>query len=219
MTRKRTGGTEQLDEYIERVTWRDTDVLRRLRHETERHPRNRMLSNPVQGQLMALLVKAIGARRALEVGTFTGYSALCVAAALPADGTLVACDIDPETTAIARRYWAEAGVAGKIDLRIAPALDTLRALLDEDGPGSFDFAFVDADKPAYDAYYEYALQLVRRGGLMLFDNVLRDGRVVDPNADPDTLVINAFNEKLGVDERIDVSLLPIADGVTICYKR
>jgi caffeoyl-CoA O-methyltransferase len=219
MTRKRTGGTEQLDEYIERVTLRDTDVLRRLRHETERHPRNRMLSNPVQGQLMALLVKAIGARRALEVGTYTGYSALCVAAALPAGGTLVACDIDPDTTAIARRYWAEAGVAGKIDLRIAPALDTLKTLLDEDGPGTFDFAFIDADKPAYDAYYEYALQLVRRGGLMLFDNVLRDGRVVDPNADPDTLVINAFNEKLGADERIDVSLLPIADGVTICFKR
>jgi predicted O-methyltransferase YrrM len=219
MTRKRTGGTEQLDEYIERVTLRDSDVLRRLRHESERHPRNRMLSNPVQGQLMALLAKAIGARRALEIGTFTGYSALCVASALPPDGKLVACDIDPDTTAIARRYWAEAGVAERIDLRIGPALDTVKTLLAEYGPDSFDFAFVDADKPAYDAYYELALQLVRPAGLILFDNVLRDGRVVDPDADPDTLVINAFNLKLGRDERIDVSLLPIADGVTICYKR
>jgi predicted O-methyltransferase YrrM len=219
MTRKRTGGTEALDDYIERVTLRELDVLRRLRDETESHPRRRMLSNPVQGQLMALLAKAIGAKRALEVGTFTGYSALCVALALPADGSLVACDIDPETTAIARRYWTDAGVAAKIDLRIGPARETLQALIDAGGQESFDFAFVDADKASYDAYYEYALRLVRRGGLILFDNVLRDGRVVDPGADPDTLLINAFNEKLGRDERIDVSLLPIADGVTICFKR
>jgi len=219
MTRKRTGGTEVLDDYIERVTLRELEVLRRLRYETESHPRHRMLSNPVQGQFMALLAKAIGAKRALEVGTFTGYSALCVALALPADGTLVACDIDPETTAIARRYWSDAGVAAKIDLRIGPALETLQLLVDAGRLESFDFAFVDADKASYDAYYEYALRLVRCGGLILFDNVLRDGRVVDPGADPDTLLINAFNEKLGSDERIDVSLLPIADGVTICFKR
>jgi predicted O-methyltransferase YrrM len=219
VTRKTIGGTEQLDDYIERVALRDTDVLSRLRRETERHPRGRMLSNPVQGQLMALLAKAIGARRALEVGTFTGYSALCVASALPPDGMLVACDIDVETTAIARRYWREAGVDERITLRIGAALDTLKALLNENGAGSFDFAFVDADKASYDAYYEYALQLVRRGGLILFDNVLRDGRVTDPNSDSDTLIMNVFNEKLGTDERIDVSLLPIADGVTICLKR
>ena len=219
MTRKRTGGTEQLDEYIERVTLRETGVLRRLREETELHPRNVMLSNPVQGQFMGLLAKAIGARRALEIGTYTGYSALCVAAALPADGRLVALDIDAETTAIARRYWTEAGVAGKIDLRIGPALETLAVLLHENGPERFDFAFVDADKPAYDAYYEFALKLVRRGGLILFDNVLRDGRIVDPNADQATRIIDAFNKKLGQDERVDMSLLPIADGVTICFKR
>jgi caffeoyl-CoA O-methyltransferase len=219
MARTTFGATRQLDDYIENVSLRDTDILRRIRDETEKHPRGRMLLNPVQGQFMGLLVKAIGAKRAVEVGTFTGYSALCVASALPADGKLVACDIDADLTAIARRYWAAAGVAEKIDLRIGPGAETLAALLKDEGPGTFDFAFVDADKAGYDAYYELALQLVRRGGLILFDNVLRQGRVLEPNADEDTQLTQAFNEKLGRDERIDVSLLPIADGLTVCLKR
>jgi predicted O-methyltransferase YrrM len=220
MTRKTIGSGDVLDAYIEETTLRETPVLRRLREETERHPRSRMLLNPVQGQFMALLVKAIGAKRALEVGTFTGYSALCVAAALPSDGKLVCCDIDAGLTAIARRYWAEAGLAGKIDLHIGPATETLAALLVSAGPASFDFAFIDADKANYDTYFELSLELVRPGGLVLCDNVLRNGWVAtDPEVDRETIILRALNEKLGRDERIDVSLLPIADGVTVCRKR
>jgi predicted O-methyltransferase YrrM len=220
MTRKTLAAGDLIDAYIEETTLRETDVLRRLREETERHPRSRMLLNPVQGQFMALLAKATGVKRALEIGTFTGYSSLCVAAALPPDGKLVCCDIDADLTAIARRYWAEAGLADKIALHIGPAAETLAALLDTEGPESFDFIFIDADKANYETYYELSLKLVRRGGLVLCDNVLRNGWVAtDPEVDRETILLRALNEKLGRDERIDVSLLPIADGLTICRKR
>jgi len=169
---------------------------------------------------MALLVELIGATRCLEVGTFTGYSALAVALALPDDGRLIACDVNPETTAIARRYWAEAGVDHKIELRLAPALETLDALLADGGAGTVDFAFIDADKESYDAYYERCLELLRPGGLIAIDNVLWGGSVADPGrSDPETAAIRDLNEKLGRDGRIGLSLVPIRDGLTLARKQ
>ena len=169
---------------------------------------------------LPLLAELIGARRALEVGTFTGYSSLVVALAMPADGKLVACDVSEEFTAIARRYWARAGVAAKIDLRLAPALDTLGKLLADGGAGTFDLAFIDADKKEYDGYYEAVLKLLRPGGLLLIDNVLWDGAVADPKKrDSDTLAIRALNKKLHDDKRISLSLIPIGDGLTLARKR
>ena len=169
---------------------------------------------------MALLAELVGARRVLEVGTFTSYSALVVALALPADGRIIACDVDEEMTAIARRYWAEAGVADKIDLRLGPAVDTLDALLADGGAGTFDFAFVDADKENYEAYYERSLALLRQGGLIVIDNVLWSGAVADPNQkDADTSAIRALNAKLHGDERVSLSLLPVSDGITLARKR
>ena len=169
---------------------------------------------------MDLLVELIGARRTLEIGTFTGYSALAVALALPPDGRVVACDINEETAAVARRYWAEAGVADKIDLRLAPAGETLAGLIAEGRAGSFDFAFIDADKQGYDAYYEACLELLRPGGLIAVDNVLWDGAVADPERDdPDTRAIRALNEKIRDDRRVSLSLLPIGDGLTLARKR
>jgi len=179
-----------------------------------------MQIGPEQGQFMALLVELMGARNALEIGTFTGYSALAVALALPEGGRLVACDISEEWTAVGRRYWEEAGVAHKIDLRLAPALETLDALLTEGRAGAFDFAFIDADKEGYDAYYERSLELVRTGGLIAFDNTLWGGKVVDPTAtDVDTEAIRAINTKLAGDERVTLSLLPVGDGLTLARKR
>ncbi len=179
-----------------------------------------MQVGPEQGQFMALLVELIGARNALEVGTFTGYSALAVALALPEDGRLVACDVSEEWTAIGRRYWEEAGVAHKIDLRLAPALETLDALLAEGRAGTFDFAFIDADKEGYDAYYERALELTRAGGLVVLDNTLWRGDVADPTiSDVDTDAIRAINTKLAGDERVTLSLLPVGDGLTLARKR
>jgi caffeoyl-CoA O-methyltransferase len=179
-----------------------------------------MQISPEQGQFMALLAELIGARRVLEVGTFTGYSALAVALALPADGRIVACDVNEDTTAVARRYWAEAGVADKIELRLGPAVDTLEALLAEGGGETFDFAFIDADKVNYDAYYEGALALLRQGGLMVIDNVLWSGAVADPERqDADTSALRALNAKLHDDQRISLSLLPVSDGITLARKR
>jgi caffeoyl-CoA O-methyltransferase len=175
---------------------------------------------PEQGQFMALLLQLIGARRCLEVGTFTGYSALACALALPGDGRLVTLDISTEWTAIARRYWIDAGVANRIELRLGPAAQSLAALLEADGPGSFDFAFIDADKTGYDRYYELALQLVRPGGLIAFDNVLWSGRVADPNAeDADTVALRVLNRKLHVDQRVDLAMVPIGDGLTLARRR
>ena len=179
-----------------------------------------MQVGPEQGQFMALLVELLGARNALEVGTFTGYSALAVALALPEDGRLVACDVSEEWTAIGRRYWEEAGVAHKIDLRLAPAVETLDALLAEGCGGTFDFAFIDADKEGYDAYYERALELMRPGGLVVLDNTLWRGKVADPTiSDADTEALRALNTKLAGDERVTLSLLPVGDGVTLARKR
>jgi predicted O-methyltransferase YrrM len=212
--------TEELDDYIAGVSLREPDVLRRLREETARVPMAGMQIAPDQGQFMALLARLVGARRCLEVGTFTGYSALVVALALPADGRIITCDVDAKTTAIAKRYWAEAGVAGKIDLRLAPALETLDRLLAERAAGSFDFAFIDADKTNYDGYYERALTLLRQGGLVVIDNVLWSGAVADPKRkDADTAALRALNRKLHGDERVDLSLLPFADGITLARKR
>jgi predicted O-methyltransferase YrrM len=175
---------------------------------------------PEHGQFMSLIVQLLGVRRALEVGVFTGYSSLAVALALPTDGRIVACDISEEYTAVARRYWKEAGVDHMIDLRLAPALETLNAMLASAQHATFDFAFIDADKANYEGYYECALQLIHPGGLIMIDNTLWSGRVADPNeTDRDTLALKAFNKKLHADSRITLSMLPLGDGVTLALKR
>jgi len=210
--------TEPLDNYIVQNWLREPDVLRRLREETAQMPNAGMQISPDQGQFMSLLVKLIGARRYLEIGVFTGYSSLAVALALPEDGQVVACDVSEEYTSMARRYWQEAGVAGKIDLRIAPASQTLKVLADEGT--SFDFAFIDADKSGYRDYYERALTLLRPGGLIAIDNVLWAGRIVDmKKTDPDTLALRDLNAALTADERIDLALVPIGDGLTLARKK
>jgi predicted O-methyltransferase YrrM len=175
---------------------------------------------PEQGQFMALLVQMMGAKKVLELGVFTGYSSLAIALSLPIDGKITACDISEEFTAVARRYWQAAGVADKIDLRIAPALETLERLLAEGQAETFDFAFIDADKQNYDRYYEQVLQLVRPGGLIAIDNVLWSGLVADPTVqDEETIALRAFNQKLSGDERVKLSLVPIGDGVTLALKQ
>jgi caffeoyl-CoA O-methyltransferase len=220
MSNKTLPLTDALYRYLLDVSLREPEVLRRLREETASHPQSNMQIAPEQGQFMALLVRLMGARTTLEVGVFTGYSSLAVALALPSDGSIVACDVSEEYTAIARRYWQEAGVSDKIDLRIAPAVETLDALLDAGHAEAFDFAFIDADKESYDAYYEHALRLLRPGGLMVIDNVLKGGTVVDPSVTtPAVEAIRVLNEKLHHDERIDLSLLPVADGLTLARKR
>jgi caffeoyl-CoA O-methyltransferase len=220
MTNRSISLTDSLYEYLLAVSLREPGLLRRLREETARLPNARMQIAPEQGQFMALLVRLIGARRCLEVGVFTGYSSLAVALALPDDGRIVACDVSEEWTAVARRYWAEAGVGHKIDLRLAPALETLEALLSAGEAGSFDFAFLDADKENYPAYYEHLLELVRAGGLIVADNTLWSGRVADPaNAEASTFALRRFNETLHVDDRVDLSLVPVGDGLTLARKR
>jgi caffeoyl-CoA O-methyltransferase len=212
--------TDRLYDYLLKVSLREPPLLAELRAETAKMPMAGMQISPEQGQFMALLAELIGARKAIEVGTFTGYSALCVAGALPADGKLIACDISEEFTAVARRYWAKSGIAGRIELRLAPALDTLSGLLKGGGAGSFDFAFIDADKTQYDAYYEAILKLLRPGGLITIDNVLWSGAVADGRKrDPDTVALRALNEKLKTDKRISLSMLPIGDGLTLARKR
>jgi caffeoyl-CoA O-methyltransferase len=211
---------DALYDYLVSVSLRESDVLCRLRRETAGLERAHMQIAPEQGQFMALLARLMGARRCLEVGVFTGYSALCVAAALPADGRLLACDVNEEWTAIARRYWREAGLAERIELRIAPALETLDHLLADGEAGRFDFAFIDADKPNYGNYYERALTLLRPGGLLSVDNTLWYGRVADAaNHDADTEAIRSFNAALAHDPRIELSLVPIGDGMTLALKR
>lgn len=210
----------QIYDYLRAHSLREPDTLQRLREETARMPMSSMQIAPEQGQFMALLVQLLGARKTLEVGVFTGYSTLSVALALPADGRVVACDVSEEWTAVARRYWAEADVAGKIDLRLAPALQTLDHLLADGAAESFDFAFIDADKPNYGGYYERTLALVRRGGLICVDNVLWGGKVADPKQqDDDTVAIRRLNEQLLQDDRIALSMLPLADGLTLALKR
>lgn len=213
--------TEQIYAYLMNNSLREPEVLRRLREETiANNPWAQMAVSPVQGQFMTLLVKLIGAVKTLEVGVFTGYSSLCTAFALPAHGRVTACDVSEEWTAVARRYWAEAGVADKITLRLAPAIETLDALLLEGQAGTFDFAFIDADKENYDNYYERALKLTRRGGLIIFDNMLWYGKVADPGVrDAETVALRALNEKLHHDERVFVSLLPVGDGMSLAVKQ
>ena len=212
--------TPKLYDYMLSVSSRETAPMARLRDETAKMPGAGMQIPPMQGQFLAFLVSLIGARRGIEIGTFTGYSALWVASALPDDGKLICCDVNEETTAVAPRYWKEAGVDRKIELRLAPALDTLMALLASGGAGTFDYVFIDADKENYDAYYERALALVRTGGLIVFDNMLWGGAVTDGRKrDVDTLALKALNAKLHNDKRIDLSLLYIGDGVTLARKR
>ena len=220
MSNRTTPLTEALYEYVLATGVREPGVLRRLREETRRLPEANMQIAPDQGQFMALIAELIGARKALEIGTFTGYSALAVALALPEDGRLVTCDISEEWTAIARRYWREAGVAARIDLRLAPALETLDALVAGGEAGSFDFAFIDADKSEYGAYFERVLALLRPGGVMVLDNVFRDGRVAEAGEqDPGTEAIRALNARIHADARVSLAMVPIADGVTLARKR
>jgi predicted O-methyltransferase YrrM len=210
---------DAVDDYVHNIATRETPLQRRLRDETAKLPNAGMQIGSDQGAFLALLVRLTGARRALEIGTFTGYSALAVAAALPADGRLTCCDVSDEWTQMARRYWREAGVAERIDLRLAPAADTLRDLLRESGPGSFDFAFIDADKTGYDGYYEACLMLLRSGGLMAFDNTLWSGAVADPaQTDPDTTALRALNLKARDDSRVTSCLVSIGDGVLLARK-
>ena len=209
-----------LDDYVRSVGARESDAQRRLRERTAELPQAGMQIGADEATLLALLVRMLGARRALEIGTFTGYSALAVASALPDDGLLVCCDVSREWTALGEPYWREAGVAARIDLRIAPAADTLRALLDAGGEGSFDFAFIDADKAGYDAYYEAALELLRRGGIVAIDNTLWSGWVVDAaRVDDDTEALRTLNRKIHDDARVDACLLSIGDGLTLARKR
>ncbi len=220
MSKKTLGLDNQLYDYLLSVSLREPDVLRQLREETARLPMAMMQIAPEQGQFMALLVQLLGATKTLDIGVFTGYSSLCVALALPPQGKIVACDISQEDTAVARRYWEAAGVADKIDLRLAPALETLDQLLATGQAGTFDFVFIDADKRNYEEYYERSLQLIRPGGLIAIDNVLWSGRVADLQVqDARTQLIRAFNEKLHQDERVSLSLVPIADGLTLALKR
>jgi predicted O-methyltransferase YrrM len=212
--------TEALHQYLLDVTVREPEVLGRLRAETAPMPGAGMQISPDQGQLMQLLVRLVGARRAIEVGVFTGYSSLAVALALPADGKLVACDVNEEWTAIARRYWAQAGVDHKIELRLAPGVETLDRLLADGGAGTFDFFFIDADKEGYDDYYERCLRLSRPGGLIAVDNALWGGSVADESVtDADTVAIRALNAKVAHDERVTMSLLPVGDGLLLAQKR
>lgn len=221
MSRTTLNLTDSVYDYLLSVSLREADVLRELRDETALHPSANMQISPEQGQFMQMLVRLIGANSFIEVGVFTGYSSLAVALALPEKGRIVACDISEEYTSIARRYWEKAGVADKVDLRIAPALETLDHLLEQDkATETFDMAFIDADKESYLLYYERILKLLRPSGLLLVDNVLWSGLPADSeHHDSSTDAIREFNAFLYQDERIDLSLLPLADGLTLARKR
>jgi predicted O-methyltransferase YrrM len=215
---RRFVASDAIEDYVWQHT-RESEAARRLRDETAKLPQAGMQIGPDQAAFLALLVRTLSARRCIEIGTFTGYSALAVAAALPADGKLICCDISAEWTAIARRYWREAGVDARIDLRLAPALDTLNALL-AGGERGFDFAFIDADKSGYENYYEACLKLLRPGGIIALDNMLWSGAVADPTKlDADTVAIRALNAKITIDERVDAALITVGDGVMLARKR
>ncbi|KQN50916.1 SAM-dependent methyltransferase [Pseudomonas sp. Leaf48] len=220
MTARTLNLDDALYQYLLDVSLRETPLLERLRDETQALAMARWQVAPEQGQFLALLVKLTGARRVLEVGTFTGYSALCMAAALPADGALICCDIPGDYNATARRYWQEAGLAERIDLRLAPALETLAELERQGQGGQFDLVFIDADKANYPQYLEHALGLLRSGGLVVFDNTLWSGRVLESDPESaDTRAIQTLNRALKEDARVDLSLLPLGDGLTLCRKR
>ena len=220
MSNRSIGLDDRLYQYLLDHSLRESELLRELREETAADPKSMMQIAPEQGQFMALLVSLLQARRCIEVGVFTGYSSLSVAAALPEDGYLLACDVDPEWTAMARRYWQRGGVSDRIELVLAPAAETLQQRLKAGEAGSYDFAFIDADKENYARYYEQCLELLRPGGLIVLDNMLWNGSVADPQRnDPDTAALKALNRQLVDDERIRLSLLPVADGLALCQKR
>ena len=220
MSRKSFLLPEKLSEYYSRVALREPPLFAQLREETAKLPQAVMQIAPEQAQLMGMLVKLMGARRCIEVGVFTGYSSLAVALALPPDGELLACDVNVDWTDLARRYWKQAGVEKKIRLKLAPALDTLDSELTSGQSGTYDFAFIDADKVNYLGYYERCLKLLRPGGLIAVDNTLWSGRVADAGVqDQDTQALRAFNEIVSKDQRVDLCLVPIADGVTLLLKR
>lgn len=220
MLKRTTNVDRALYDYLLSVSLHETDVMRRLREETSHLPMGGMQIAADQGSFMALLVQLIGAKKTLEVGVFTGYSSLVVASALPEDGKVYACDVSEEWTSIGRRYWAEAGVSHKIVLNLAPGVETLDRFIAEGQAGTFDFAFIDADKNNYGLYYERALILLRQGGLIAVDNTLWHGRVIDETAqDDDTVAIRALNAKVHADERVTSSLVPIGDGVMLARKR
>ncbi|GAB4467310.1 MAG: class I SAM-dependent methyltransferase [Burkholderiaceae bacterium] len=219
MSRRTLALDDALYDYVLAHSLREHPALAALREATSTHPRASMQIAPEQGQLMALLVKLIGARRTIEVGVFTGYSALAVALALPDDGHVLACDVSEEYTKVAREYWQRAQVAHKIELVLAPAAQTLAARIDAGESGTYDFAFIDADKTGYDGYYERCLRLVRAGGLIAIDNVLWHGAVARPADSEDTRALQAFNAKLHRDDRIDLALVPIGDGLSLARKR
>lgn len=220
MSNKTLSLTDSLYEYLLAVSLREPAILTELRRETAQLSTHNMQISPEQGQFMALLIELMGARKTLEIGVYTGYSSLAVALALPSDGKLVACDVSKEWTAIAQRYWEKAGVARKIDLHIAPAITTLDKLIAAGERETFDFTFIDADKASYDAYYEKALLLIRKGGLIMFDNTLQRGDVIDASIQSNTVqAIRQLNEKLHQDERITLSMLPISDGISLARKR
>ncbi|MFP4598603.1 MAG: O-methyltransferase [Persicimonas sp.] len=211
---------DDLHKYIMQVSVREAQPFVDLRAETAEMAESMMQTAPEQGQLLQLLVKLTGARRAVEVGTFTGYSAMCIAAALPDDGELIACDVNEEWVGIGRPYWEQAGVADKIEVRIQPALDTLDALLVAGEAAAFDFAYIDADKTNYQGYFERCLELLRAGGLVAVDNTLWSGKVADESVtDDDTVALREFNAQLAADERVDISLVTIGDGLTLARKR
>lgn len=220
MSNTSTLDLQALYPYLLANSVREDSLLQQLQDETARDPLARMQIAPEQGQFMELIARLIGARRIIEIGTFTGYSSICLARALPDDGQLLCCDIDEHWTGIAQRYWEEAGLSHRIHLCLAPALDTLDALLRDGQHKSFDLVFIDADKENYDAYYEHSLQLLKPGGLIIFDNMLWSGRVADESVqDIDTAALRALNLKLKGDQRVDISLLPMADGITLARKR
>jgi|SRR6185312_6729549 len=211
---------ERIDDYIRDHSLRESAPLKALRRENETRPRFNMQFTPESAQLVQLLVKLMGAKRGIEVGTFTGYSSLAVALALPDNARLICCDVSEEYTAVARKHWEKAGVAGKIELRLGPAIATLDALIDAGGSGKYDFMLIDADKGGYDSYFERGLVLLRVGGLFVFDNVLWGGAVLESSGGgADTRALRALNKKLALDERIDLSMLPVGDGLTLARKR
>ncbi len=211
---------ERVEDYIRAHSLREAPALKALRRENETKPRFNMQFTPESAQLVQLLLKLMGAKRGIEVGTFTGYSGLAVALALPADGKLICCDVSEDYTAVARKHWEKAGVAGKVELRLGPAIDTLDALIKAGGAGKYDFMLIDADKTGYDSYYERGLTLLRAGGLIAIDNVLWGGAVLDSTGGgADTKALRALNNKIAADERVDVSMLPLGDGLTLARKR
>ena len=213
--------SDDLYTYMKAVSLRESDILSRLREETSKDPMHMMQISPEQGQFMSLLIKIMAAERTIEVGVYTGYSSLCVAMAMPKQGKMVACDVSEEWTSIARRYWKEAGVSSKIDLYLAPAIQTLDRLLNRRGEcGTYDFAFIDADKENYDGYYGRCLELLRPGGLMAIDNVFWGGSVANAEiSDRETNAIRALNEKIRMDDRVDPCMMPIGDGLMLVRKR